>query len=127
MNELGDFLKQLRGKMTFREAAEKSGVSHAYIRYLEIGKRPGSNTPINPSPEMLKGLAKAYNHSYKDLMMRAGYSYDEEVNATINGNKDDSLYVLKRMIDHFDIDLTEKDKLEKLEKLMEIFFPLTKD
>lgn len=64
--------------MTFREAAERSGVSHAYIRYLEIGKRPGTNTPINPSPDMLKGLAKAYNHPYKDLMIRAGYSYDEK-------------------------------------------------
>lgn len=63
--------------MTYREAAERSGLSHAYIRYLEIGKRPGSNTPINPSPEMLKGLAKAYNHPYADLMRRAGYAYDE--------------------------------------------------
>lgn len=77
MDEFGAFLRDLRGKMTFREAAEKSGVSHAYIRYLEIGKRPGTNTPINPSPEMLKGLAKAYNHSFKDLMVRAGYSYDD--------------------------------------------------
>lgn len=64
--------------MTYREASELSGLSHAYIRYLEIGKRPGTNTPINPSPEMLRGLAKAYNHPYKDLMMRAGYSYEEK-------------------------------------------------
>lgn len=77
MNAFGDFLRQLRGKMTYREAAEKSGISHAYIRYLEIGKRPGTNTPINPSPEMLKGLANAYNHSYKDLMIKAGYDYEE--------------------------------------------------
>jgi transcriptional regulator with XRE-family HTH domain len=78
VNELGAFLRKLRGEMTFREAAERSGLSHAYIRYLEIGKRPGTNTPINPSPEMLKGLAKAYNHPYKDLMVRAGYSYEEK-------------------------------------------------
>lgn len=78
MSELGSFLKQLRGKMTYREAAERSGLSHAYIRYLEIGKRPGTNTPINPSPDMLKGLAKAYNHPYKDLMRRAGYDEPEE-------------------------------------------------
>ena len=77
LSELGAFLRQLRGKMSYREAAERSGLSHAYIRYLEIGKRPGSNTPINPSPEMLKGLAKAYNHPYKDLMKRAGYDEDE--------------------------------------------------
>jgi transcriptional regulator with XRE-family HTH domain len=83
VNELGSFLRKLRGKMTFREAAERSGLSHAYIRYLEIGKRPGTNTPINPSPEMLKGLSKAYNHSYKDLMVRAGYSYDDNAQSSI--------------------------------------------
>lgn len=127
MSELGEFLRKLRGRMTYREASDLSGVSHAYIRYLEIGKRPGSNTPINPSPEMLRGLAKAYNHSYKDLMMRAGYSYDEETDTPVTTKEEESLYVLKRMIEHFDIDLTEKDKLEKLEKLMEIVFPLSKD
>lgn len=64
--------------MTFREAAERSGISHSYIRYLETGKRPGTNTPIKPSPDMLKGLSKAYNHPYKDLMILAGYQ--DEVN-----------------------------------------------
>jgi len=73
--------------MTFREAAERSGLSHAYIRYLEIGKRPGTNTPINPSPEMLRGLAKAYNHPYKDLMVRAGYSYEEKDEPSIEETK----------------------------------------
>ena len=89
MDELGKFLKQLRGGMTFREAAERSGLSHAYIRYLEIGKRPGTNTPINPSPEMLKGLAKAYNHSFKDLMIRAGYSYEDIESASIEETESD--------------------------------------
>ena len=76
MNEFGDFLKKLRGKMTFREAAERSGISHSYIRYLETGKRPGTNTPIKPSPDMLKGLSKAYNHPYTELMKMAGYNDD---------------------------------------------------
>ena len=76
LNEFGDFLKKLRGKMTFREAAERSGISHSYIRYLETGKRPGTNTPIKPSPDMLKGLSKAYNHPYTELMKMAGYNDD---------------------------------------------------
>lgn len=101
MSELGDFLKQLRGGMTYREAAERSGLSHAYIRYLEIGKRPGSNTPINPSPEMLKGLAKAYNHSYKDLMKRAGYAYDDledDITGTEEEKKMQEIYRLVNKI-----------------------------
>ena len=64
--------------MTFREAAERSGLSHSYIRYLEMGKRPGSNTPINPTPETLESLSKAYNYPYKDLMIKAGYIKEEE-------------------------------------------------
>lgn len=78
LNEFGDLLRKLRGNMTFREAAERSGISHSYIRYLETGKRPGTNTPIKPSPDMLKGLSKAYNHPYKELMKMAGYNEDVE-------------------------------------------------
>lgn len=74
MDLIGDFLKKLRGKMPLREAAERSGLSHSYIRYLEMGKRPGTNTPINPTPESLRGLAKAYNYSYSELMKLAGYN-----------------------------------------------------
>lgn len=59
--------------LSFREASDRSGLSHSYIRYLEAGKRPGSNTPINPTPDTLKKLADAYNHPYEDLMMLAGY------------------------------------------------------
>lgn len=104
--------------MTYREASELSGVSHAYIRYLEIGKRPGTNTPINPSPEMLRGLAKAYNHSYKDLMMRAGYSYDEEAEKKVEETEADlkrkqGLEYIKQIKDEKTLDLA----IELLEKL----------
>ncbi|UJF34399.1 hypothetical protein [Paenibacillus hexagrammi] len=39
-NSFGKFLEQLRGKMSLRKAASKSGLSHAYIRDLELGKKP---------------------------------------------------------------------------------------
>lgn len=77
MANIGEFLRQLRGKMTYREASEKSGLSHSYIRYLEMGKRPGTNTPINPTPETLKCLAKAYNYDYEELMEKAGYLHHD--------------------------------------------------
>jgi SOS regulatory protein LexA len=75
MNEIGSFLKSLRKEkgITFREAALRSGLSHSYIRYLEIGKRPGTDTPINPTPETLKRLSVAYNYPYDDLLIKAGY------------------------------------------------------
>jgi transcriptional regulator with XRE-family HTH domain len=63
MSDIGSLLKNIRKErgLSFREAGELSQLSHSYIRYLEIGKRPGTDTPINPTPETLKALAKAYN------------------------------------------------------------------
>lgn len=120
MNELGIFLRKLRGKMTFREAEERSGVSHSYIRYLEVGKRPGTNTPINPSPDMLKGLAKAYNHSYKDLMVRAGYSYEEKEEAYIEETelerkKNKLKNIIDAMNDESELDYTA-ETIERLRR-----------
>jgi transcriptional regulator with XRE-family HTH domain len=73
--KIGEFLKELRTEkgLKFREAAEKSGLSHSYIRYIEIGKRPGSGTPINPTPDTLKRLADAYDYPYEKLLEIAGY------------------------------------------------------
>lgn len=129
MNEFGDFLRKLRGKMTFREASERSGISHAYIRYLEIGKRPGTNTPIHPSPEMLRGLAKAYNYSYKELMKKAGYDYEEETNEEMSKEsitESDSTYLLKKLIEKYNIDVNDEKNVELLERLIQAAFPSTK-
>lgn len=59
--------------MSLREAASKSGLSHAYIRDLEIGVNRKTKAPINPSPETLKSLSEAYNYPYEELMERAGH------------------------------------------------------
>lgn len=72
-NELGQFLEKLRGKMTLRTAAEKSGLSHSYIRDLELGVNRATKAPIHPSAESLKKLAKAYNYPSNDLLKKAGY------------------------------------------------------
>jgi len=76
--DFGRYLKQLRGNMTLREAAERSSLSHTYISFLEKGERPGTKKPIQASPEVLKKLALAYNHPYEDLLQRAGY-LDEQL------------------------------------------------
>jgi transcriptional regulator with XRE-family HTH domain len=103
--------------MTYREAAERSGLSHAYIRYLEIGKRPGSNTPINPSPEMLKGLSKAYNHPYKDLMKRAGYSYDEEEDNIEEGEDELKMKEIYRLVNKITKDMGLEETEDLLKRL----------
>jgi transcriptional regulator with XRE-family HTH domain len=71
--ELGKFLEHLRGDMSLRKAAEVSGLSHTYIRDLELGINRTTQTEIRPTPETLSKLASAYNYQYEELMKRAGY------------------------------------------------------
>lgn len=73
MSELGKFLRELRGKESLRSASRRSGVSHNYLRIVELGVDPRTGAPVNPSPETLKKLSDAYKHPYKDLMEKAGY------------------------------------------------------
>lgn len=79
--ELGKFLEQLRGKMSLREAAEKSGLSHTYIRDLEKGVNRTTRAPIQASHDTIKRLAKAYNYDENKLMVKAGII--EDVNMDI--------------------------------------------
>lgn len=73
MSELGDLLRELRGKRSLREIADLTELSHTYISDVEKGYRRGSKKPLNPSPETLKRLAKAYDYPYEKLMKAAGY------------------------------------------------------
>ncbi|MDP9676937.1 transcriptional regulator with XRE-family HTH domain [Paenibacillus jamilae] len=73
MEHFGSFLKSIRGDMSLRKAAEKSGLSHTYISFLEKGEHPKTHKPISPTPDTLKALANAYEYSYEDLLSRAGY------------------------------------------------------
>ncbi|WP_052476144.1 helix-turn-helix domain-containing protein [Cohnella kolymensis] len=70
---LYQLLKSIRGNDSLREAAKKTGLSHAFIKALESGVDPRSNTPINPSPDTLRAYAKGYGVSYGELMGKAGY------------------------------------------------------
>ncbi|OAS17253.1 helix-turn-helix domain-containing protein [Paenibacillus oryzisoli] len=72
-NNFGKFLETLRGKASLRKAANKSGLSHAYIRDLELGRNRTTNDVIKPSPETLRKLAQAYQYPYTDLLKKAGY------------------------------------------------------
>jgi transcriptional regulator with XRE-family HTH domain len=90
----GKFLEHLRGKMSLREAAYKSGLSHAYIRDLELERNRSTNDKIKPSPDTLKKLSEAYNFSYTELMVKAGYLDKQEPEAAgLDINLHDVLYI----------------------------------
>ncbi|MDB5053503.1 MAG: Xre family transcriptional regulator, partial [Bacilli bacterium] len=81
--DFGKFIEKLRGDLPLREAAERSGLSHTYIRDLELGKNRKTKAPIKPSPDVLRALAKAYNIEYDELMRLAGYSDNNQENIYI--------------------------------------------
>lgn len=84
-NQLGKFLESLRGKMSLRKVASKSGLSHAYIRDLELGRNRTTNDIIKPSPDTLRKLSQAYQYPYTDLLMKAGYL---EEASSLQSNRD---------------------------------------
>jgi HTH-type transcriptional regulator, competence development regulator len=122
MSRIGEFLKKLRTEkgLSFREAAEKTGLSHSYIRYVEIGKRPGSETPINPTPETLKRFAKAYDYPYEELMRLAGY-LDEDGNETTASDDDgiNTLAQINQLIKEYGIEQMGFFDIEKWKSLSE--------
>lgn len=110
-SELGLYLEKLRGKMSLREAAKRSGLSHTYIRDLEMGINRGTKTAIKPSTESLKTLADTYNKPLEIILEKAGYI--EEVDMTIPNE-------LKTIIERFN-KLEEDDRdflLSKINKIL---------
>jgi transcriptional regulator with XRE-family HTH domain len=89
--ELGELLKRLRGKLSLREAADRSGLSYSYISSLEKGKHPRTGAPIKPTPEILRSLAKAYNYPYEELMKLAGHLDKESTEEYIEETEMDRL------------------------------------
>lgn len=73
-NNLGNYLRQLRGKNSLRDISARTNkeLSHSYISDLEKGVSRRGNV-IKPSPETLQILAKAYNADFNYLMELAGY------------------------------------------------------
>lgn len=80
-SELGKYLEGLRGKRSLREIAERSGLSHTYIRDLELGVNRVTKTPIRPTPETLMKLSEAYKSDYNEIMRIAGYIEESKEDA----------------------------------------------
>lgn len=97
MIKLYTFLENKRKELnlSLRKAAEIIGVSHSYLSNLEKGVDPRSGAPINPTPETLKLIAKAYNIDYDLLLEYAGYLHTKE--DTLDVEKE-----AQRMIDNLE-------------------------
>ncbi|MHA7967742.1 helix-turn-helix domain-containing protein [Paenibacillus sp. CAU 1782] len=124
MYEINRFLRELRNtrKLTLREASEKSGLSHSYISSLENGKHPKTKAPIMPSPDSLKRLAEAYNYEYEELMKTAGHiERGEESNEDILPKRNQE-FVIKEIVEKYNVDLDEPGAKEKLEQIIQIVF-----
>ncbi|MEK8126405.1 helix-turn-helix transcriptional regulator [Paenibacillus filicis] len=83
--DFGKFLESLRGSMSLREAAKKSGLSHAYIRDLELERNRSTNDRITPSPDTLHKLSTAYGYPYTALMIKAGHLRDGDIAPSRSG------------------------------------------
>lgn len=75
-NKLSKKIYELKGTDSFRVMSEKThgSVSHSYFNTL-INGDTRTKQAINPTPEKLQAIAKAYpfKTSYSELMSLAGY------------------------------------------------------
>jgi len=76
MKELAGYLKNLRGDLSIRQVAEKTGISNAYLSQLESQKRK------KPHPEVLQKLADFYDVPILELFEKAGYLEKGEIEKT---------------------------------------------
>lgn len=77
MSGLGDLLIALRGKESLRDAANRIGISHTYLRILEKGVDLRSGNPAKATADTLRLISKAYNYSYEELLRVSGIIDDE--------------------------------------------------
>lgn len=89
--DFGKFLEGLRGSMSLREAARKSGLSHAYIRDLELERNRSTNDKITPSPDTLQKLSAAYGYPYTDLMIKAGHLMSSHISSSLAPKRNEDM------------------------------------
>jgi transcriptional regulator with XRE-family HTH domain len=86
---LGEFLKQLREKKgaSLRDVERDTGLPNVYLSQLETGERKKL-----PPPDRLKKLASYYNVTIQELLQKAGYYENNEIEQTYE-QKIDSLFL----------------------------------
>ncbi|MEK4191726.1 hypothetical protein BSK48_16875 [Paenibacillus odorifer] len=71
MSGLGELLRSLRGKESLRDAADRIGISHTYLRILEKGVDLRSGNPVKVTADTLKLISTAYSYPYEELLRAA--------------------------------------------------------
>ena len=67
INTFGEYIKQLRGETSTRQAAKDIGVSHTYLDSLEKGYDMRTNSKRSPSVVTVNKIAQHYNVDFKQL------------------------------------------------------------
>jgi transcriptional regulator with XRE-family HTH domain len=86
-NDLGRYLEKSRYSKCFslREAAKITGLSHAYIRDIELGINRSTNREMTPSPLTLRALADCYGINHLILYQMAGFIDENELSTMKKG------------------------------------------
>lgn len=118
---IGELLRELRGKESLRDASKRIGISHTYLDTIEKGYDKRSGNPVNPTPETLKLISKAYNYPYKKLMELAGY-IDDEFDDIPDDIDDLEIFIRsKKTVTIGERVLTEEEKEKAIEVLRIMF------
>ena len=64
--DIGALLKRLRGRVSLREVARRTGVSASYLSLIERGEK-------HPGVTVVRKLAELYNVDARQLLRRAGH------------------------------------------------------
>ena len=117
-NELGHTLQTLRSgkKLSLRAVAEKTGLSHGYIRDLELNRNPKTKEPIKPTTDTLSKLASAYEYPLAEFLKLAGYH--EVAYAFQNILGDQEISDKKRELVHMILELEDND--HDLDKIINV-------
>lgn len=109
MSDIHALLQKIRvdKKLSLREAAKRSGLSHSYIDSLEKGVHPKTKGPIKPSPDSLKALATAYGYDYLLLMNAAGYVDEGEESNEYKLSESETDRVIREAEEHYGVNLRD--------------------
>ena len=120
----GDFLKKLRARkgVSLKKVEEVTGISNAYLSQLETGKRRRL-----PTPDRLIALADYYNASIKELLKKAGYHEEGDIQETKEQQIEKAfLHVLSDPAFKYGTRLKGKYDLDTKRFIVEMYEKLTK-
>lgn len=107
MPTLGEIIKAYREEhdMSMAEFSKRSGISKAYISVLEKNKRPGSNSPVQPSMKCILQASEAMKIDFVELLAVINDINIDDIENNENPKSydyvaDEDKDILKYVIDH---------------------------